>query len=461
MTKAVAQRSKGMEAVVQSAQNARALMGGSAAMRKAGERYLPKFEAEAARDYKARLAASWLFNGYRKTVRDMTGRVFDKPVEILEGPDQLEDWAKNIDLDGRDLSTFAREVFEDGLSGPGLSYIMVDAPARNREVTRSEAATANLRPYLKHISAERVLGFRSEAFANVQMLAQLRIMEEVEEPDPDDEFGVVTVEQVRVLTRHESGVEVQLYRKSGENWAPHEEPVMTGLAEITVIPFYANRSGFFTGEPLLDDLADVNVAHWQSQSDQRNILHVARCPILFAKGMGDKEDITISSTSATKTSNDAADLKWVEHSGRAIDAGRQDLKDLEFQMEAFGLQLLVGRSQSATGATLDAQKETSILAMTADQLQDALEAALGWMLEYAGIDGDVAVKVNKDFGTETLTTQQLQLMLTAVNTGNMSQETFWREISTVLRTGPIDPDAEKDEIRRDQGELTRDPEDVS
>jgi hypothetical protein len=209
---------------------------------------------------------------------------------------------------------------------------------------------------------------------------------------------------------------------------------------------------FLAASPLLDDLADVNIAHWQSQSDQRQILHVARVPILFGSGLPDDKPIVISTSQATISSEPTADLKWVEHSGAAIGAGRQDLKDLEFQMEAHGLQLLVNQAggQSATGAVLDAAKETSILSMTADALQDCLEQALQWMADYASEGAGGSVKVNKDFAANILDAQELQLLLAAVNTGNMSRETF---ISTLVNRGIIaDSVTPEDEAQRIEDE---------
>ena len=452
MTNSVAKRSKDINKMVDSAVRLRALMGGTTAMRAAGVKYLPQFKAEDGETYAERLALSWLFNATKKTVRDMTGRVFKKPVELAEDtPDQIKEWAQNIDLAGRDLSTFAREVFEDGMQS-GVSYIMVDAPARDDTVTVAQATAMNLRPYLAHLRVEDVLGWKTEVVNNTTVLSQLRIMESVGEPDPKDEFNTIQIEQVRVLDRTEQGVQTRLYRKvkdqSGkEDWQLYEEPTFSDMMEITVIPFYANRTGFFTGEPLLDDLADVNIAHWQSQSDQRNILHFARVPILFGSGRQDEEPMAISAGKMTTAIDPAADLKWVEHSGQAIGAGRQDLKDLEFQMETLGLQLLVSRSDSATGAALDAEKETSILGMTADQLQDALEQAMIWLAEYAGLDAAPTVTVNKEFTVGMMTAQEMAVLLQAVQSGNMSRETFLRELARRgMVAADLDPADEAERI---------------
>ena len=447
MTEAVAQRSAASATMLAATQKGRALMGGTTAMRQARTTYLPQFAKESKAAYDVRLAASWLFNGYRNTVKDMTGRVFSKPVEIVEGDARLEEWADNIDMQGRDLSTFARQVFEDALSGPGISYIMVDAPPRQGTVTQAAAIAQNLRPYMVSLRVEDILGWRAETIANVVTLTQIRIAEKITIQDPSDEFKDASIDQIRVLDRLPNGVQTRLYRKQAgsQKWMEYEAAtVNTAIREITVVPFYANRTGFFTGEPMLDDLSDVNIAHWQSQSDQRNVLHYARVPILFGAGMDAKAAITIGATEAVMASDANAKLAWVEHSGKSIEAGRQDLKDLEFQMETFGLQMLTARTnaQSATGEALDANKETSQLSMTADALQHALEQALEWMAMYGAMQPEVTVSVNKDFGVSFMTAQEVTALLSAVKDGALSRETFLKEL---IRRGVIRSDLDADE----------------
>ena len=98
--------------------------------------------------------------------------------------------------------------------------------------------------------------------------------------------------------------------------------------------------------------------------------------------------------------------------------------------------------------------------MTADQLQDALEQALIWMGQYGGVDvGEGAVVVNKDFGVSMLDAQMLTAMLSAVNTGQMSRETFLREMKRrgVVRSD-LDIEEEMQRIEDDgEGLMTQPP----
>ena len=445
MSDSVAKRTEAAQALYDAAQVGRALMSRTKGMRGRGEEYLPKFEGESYEAYKARLNSSFLFNGFRKTVKDMTGRVFTKSVEI-EG-ETLSEEEQNIDGQGNDLSAFCRNVFENALGGAGITFIMVDAPPREGTVTQAQAQEMNLRPYLVHVPVEELLGWKTTAVGSKTMLSQFRIMESVEEEDPDDEFASVKVDQVRVLTLEDGRVGIRTYRKAAQSdkWELHRE-YPTDATEITVAPFYADRTGFMMAEPPLQDLADKNVEHWQSSSDQRSILHFARVPILHAAGRDQEEPLVISAGMATTSRDPQAKLEWVEHNGRAINAGRDDLKDLEWQMQVLGLQLLVAGTETATGASLDAAKETAPLAMMADNLKDTVEQALKWFTAYQGGEQEITVTVNKDFGVSMLTAQDVTALLTAVNTGLMSKETALKEMA---RRGFISEDTNiADELER-------------
>src|SRR5690606_8734809 len=146
----------------------------------------------------------------------------------------------------------------------------VEHPRAEGVRTRAEEIAAGLRPYAVLIKPEQVLGWRNEG----GILAQFRYMEAVEETD--GEFGVNTVQQVRVL---EPGSWREYRADKNGTWSLHDEGT-TSLSRIPLVTFYTGRTGFMTAWPPLIELAYLNVKHWQSQSDQDNILHTIRVPIL-------------------------------------------------------------------------------------------------------------------------------------------------------------------------------------
>lgn len=411
------------------AKKIRDLIGGTTAMRSAGPLYLPKYPAEESDAYAARLRRSVLFNAVGKTVDDMTGRVFRDAIKL--GDDvhaKIVPLVEDIDFTGRHLNVFARDAFRDAMQ-TGIGFILTDMPPAiqnedGRPVTIAQEQASGHRPYMVFIPLERVIGWKSERINNVETLTQFRVTETVIEPDGD--FNEKEVEQVRLIERGHWTT----WRKNdkADNWIVHQSGTIS-ISDIPIVPVYLNRTAFMQGTPPLDALADISIAHWQSASDQRNLLTLARVPILVASGFTADDRIQIGAAHAIQTTNSDAKLAYVEHSGAAIGAGRDDLKDLEFQMQQMGLQLLVPQpgAKTATGELHDHSKEVSQLAMMANALQDAIEQALGYMAEFMGLPREAggSVIVNTDFGV--MPTADVDTLISAVRAELISRETFWLE----------------------------------
>ena len=396
---------------------------GGDAMRKAGKTYLPQFPQEDDDSYNARLASSWLFNGIRKTVKDMTGKLFGKPVTLAMPDDNpLTDIMSNVDLEGRDLSNFAQDVFKAGLK-QGISFIMVDAPRRpDGELTAGQVAAMGMRPSMTLVPLTSVIGWQWKNINNKPQLVQFRIAETAEDPDRV-EFSDEVVDQVRVLDLIDGRVQVRIYRTvSATNKGSATvsglqlvDTYTTDQTEIMLTPFYTDRVGYLAAVSPLDDLAEINLAHWRSQSDQANIMHHARAPMKFFHGYTAEDMVAFTESPgyAFVNSNEAAEAGVIEHSGQAIGAGRTELKDMEFQMQAMGLQLVISKTgnNTATGDSIDEGKANGTLTTWADNLKDALEIAVGWMADLAGVTADTDVFVNKQFAAlDHLTMDQVRDM---------------------------------------------------
>jgi hypothetical protein len=438
MAASVADKSSAVTQMEQDWDLARALLGGTRAMRAEGVRYLPKWPNEDQNGYDTRLQTATLFPAYRRTVESLTGKPFSKPVTLGEDvPQQLQDWCQDVDLEGRNLHTFAADVFESGL-GYGICGILVDYPTGEQVPTtaagvRTLAAeqAAGLRPYMVHIKPEQVLGWRAARRNGKWVLLQLRIMECVSEADGD--YGTNEVEQVRVL---EPG-KWQTYRQQlDKTWLLHAEG-MTTLKVVPFVPVYGRRTGFMTGTPPLLNLAFMNVKHWQSQSDQDTILHVARVPILVASGVEDTTGITVGASAAVKLPQGAT-LTFCEHSGKAIDAGKVSLDTLKEEMRNAGAELLVliPRITATEVASEDSKGLSDLQRMTQD-LEDSLDQALQLMADWVNLGEGGHCTVYKDFGALALTDASAQILMQSAQAGIISHETYFEEMQ---RRGSISPD---------------------
>ncbi|NQW12233.1 MAG: DUF4055 domain-containing protein [Alphaproteobacteria bacterium] len=404
------------------------LLGGTRAMRAASEKWLPREPRESLEAYRIRLTRTVLFNGLGRAIQTLSGKPFVKPAVLSDDADpRIRALARDLDLGGRDLGGFARDVLRAALTD-GLTHILVDFPTGGEiGETLADEIERGARPYLVHVPARELIGWR---IGDDGELARVRVRETVMERDGP--WGERAVEQIRVL---EPG-RWQVWRKTegikDTVWRLHADGE-SSLEAIPLITVYAERTGFLTARPPLLDLAWLNLAHWQSSSDQRHILHVARVPILFGRNLKVGEDgIEIGPNRLILGDGDSASLSYVEHSGAAIEAGRQDLADLEDRMAVMGLDLLVHRSGgvTATERAIDAARTDSALAALVRAVEDGLSRALCLCAEWLDLDPASAgrVTLDPDSGLDAAEAQEIDLLLKARLAGEIDRETFLAEI---------------------------------
>lgn len=442
MTATVRDTSAAVDAMAEVYPLITALLGGTAAMRKAGKTYLPQWPNENNGCYANRLASATLFPAFLRTCEVLTGKPFSKPITFGDDvPEQIKQWSENIDLQGHNLHAFSAAVTFHAISY-GQCGILVDfPPTRGRLKTRADEKAAGVRPYFVHIHAQNILGWRAERINGVMTLTQLRFLEQIEEPDGP--FGERIIEQVRVLYPGKW----EIWRESDKEadaagkkvWVRHDHGATT-LKKIPYVPIYGKRTGFMQAVSPLIELAHMNVEHWQSKSDQQTILHVARVPILFGKNLGD-DDITIGSSSAVLADSADADLKYVEHTGQAIEAGRKELLDLEDRMRQTGAELLVIKPSNRTVVQTVADNEAGMCALQriASDVEDGLDQALQLLAEWVRLPEGGHVSIFSDFGVASLAEASLDLLRDMNVDGTLSDESLYREAQ---RRGVITPDVD-------------------
>lgn len=422
------------------------LMGGTTAMRNAGKAYLPKWPKEDDDSYRFRLKNSTLLPAFSETVANMTGRVFAEPIILKNDvPGSIVELCEDIDSQGNNLQAWAAWLFTEGLSH-GMAFALVEFPRtideNGKQIyrTRADEISANIRPYVVSIKCKQVLGWQVDAVNGKPQLTQFRYAESVTEKDPKNEFGSVTIEQIRVLVPGGWSV----YRKTGENgeWAIHKQGT-NSLRYIPVAIFYTKRTGFMESSPPLMELAHLNVKHWQSQSDQDNITHVARVPLLVSIGVSDSVDqetgkavpweMTVGSSAAVRIDNPDGELKYVEHSGAAIQAGRDSLSDLKDEMRMAGAKLLqkeaARQTKTATQAGEEAAQENSPLQKMAGLMQDCITQILQFFADYNNEKSGGTCLVRGNFDIDYAPEVNLPILKSMADAGYISKQTLFEEIT--------------------------------
>lgn len=391
----------------------RAVRGGTEALRNAGIKYLPKEPGESTESYKRRLARSFLTNYTDKTAKNLASKPFTRPIVVKSEAHQelADEYVKSVDGKGTSLTGLSSTVFEDALWN-GSSFIAVDC------------AVQGGRPYAYHLSGDHILGYRLD---EDDRLTEIRIQEKA--VVGDGEWGEKEVSRVRVFKRDGETVTWSLYDEDGTALVVDQA---FALKEIPVVAVHSSAvvaSGELFASPPLKDLAFMNIQHYQESSDQSNILRIARVPVLFASGVAEDAAIAIGSEYAIKGES-GADLKYVEHSGAAIGAGRDSLKDLEAKMQSYGSDMLEnnGAVETATGRALRAGETNNRIAMIALNLASAVERALGWIAYFNKVaEPDFHVDINTEYGINS-SAEELTALANARTMGDLSQEDYLQEL---------------------------------
>ena len=410
------------------------LIEGTGAMRDAGERYLPRHAEESGANYDERLERTTLFNMTELTLDSLVGKPFSDPVKLNDDvPDQIRNLAKDIDLQGNNVSTFARNWFREGLA-KSFAHVLVDFPQMTQEEqqgrTLADDRIDGRRPYWLLIKPENVIFASSENINGREVLTHVRILEEhvvrngfVEE---------ITI-RIRVL---EPGIfevweQVKTKKTRKITWVMVDSGTTT-LNFIPLVTFYANRRGLTLGKPPLEDLAFLNIRHWQSTADQINVLTVARFPMLAVAGATDQTGTTMAigpkQLLGTKDANGR--FYYVEHTGRAIESGRQDLMDLEQMMASYGAEFLKRRpgNVTATERALDSSESMGSLRDITVRFVDAVEKVLDITATWLGLEDGGTVDIRTDFGPGRISAELLKTLLEARKNGDLSREDFLEQL---------------------------------
>jgi len=417
------------------------IIGGTESMRAAGKALLPQEEGESDKAYANRLLRSVFYNRYAKAVREVTGKIIEGGFQLSgDISPELITMLEDCDHEQRDLNQFLSEVCQESVI-KGVSYVLVEYPVTAGAIlTREQEQQANIRPYLVHIKPEQLFYFQ----ATEGQLEVIRFFEDIVE-----EVSVVT--QIREITPNTWSTYRQ--NEKGE-WAILDSGEMT-LGAIPLVALYARRTGFMSARPPLEDLMHINIKHWQSSSDQSHILHVARVPILFGTGLED--GIFEMGPNRLVRAEQGATLSFVEHTGKAIQAGAADLEALETQMEAMSMAPLLNSKpgvQTATAHSIDSAEAQSILQLIRLSWEDAANLLLYYFSKWSNIPVSGLVKLNSLTSSQLSPDVKLAEISKARAIGDLSRRSYLAALRDYgILSEDFDIDAEDSSVSLEMGSV--------
>lgn len=386
------------------------LLGGTYKIRKGHRKYLPQEPREQDISYDARLLRSVLAPYYVRLERMLAGMLTRKPVRLDDVPDVIREQLFDVDLQGNDLQTWLFAVSRVCIRY-GHVGVLVDAPA----------AGQNGRPYWVTYTPRDILGWRTELKDGKQELTQLRLAEKI--VVPDGLYGEKQVEQVRVLTP--GAFEIHQKDQKGDFVIVDEG--RTSLSEIPFSVAYSNRMGVLESLPPLADIAELNLQHYQVQSDLSNQLHISAVPMLALFGFPAAAEEISAGPGEAMALPEGSDAKYIEPAGNSYDAQFRQLDRIAEQINALGLASILGSKLSAETAEakrIDRSQGDSTMMVVAQQMQDIIDNCLRFHAEYMQERTAGSSLVNRDFMGIRLEPQEIQALLQLYTAGTITQETL-------------------------------------
>ena len=386
------------------------LLGGTYKIRKGHRKFLPQEPRELDEAYDNRLQRSVLAPYYVRLERMLAGMLTRKPVRLDDVTDQIREQLFDVDLQGNDLQSWlystARLCIRYGHVG-----VLVDAPKSGN----------NGRPYWISYSPRDILGFRTELSDGAQKLSQLRLFEKV--VVADGLYGEKQVEQVRVLT---PGA-FEIFQKDQKGDFRLVDEGTTSLSEIPFSVAYSNRIGVLESFPPLADIAELNLQHYQVQSDLGNQLHISAVPMLALFGFPAAAEEISAGPGEALALPEGASASYIEPAGNSYDAQFRRLDQIVSQINDLGLAAVMGAklaAETAESKRIDRSQGDSTMMVLAQQMQDMIDNCLRFHADYLQESQAGSSLVNRDFMGARLEPQEIQALLQLYTAGTVTQETL-------------------------------------
>lgn len=325
--------------------------------------HIIKYEAEKQDSYDRRRKRAPFNPSFKNAVDKNASMPFRQEI-VIKGDDGNEQLAKikdNVDGRGNDLSSWTKNALRNAIK-QGVVYALVDFPAFGKNETRLDEIKKGARPTFRLIPRENLFAWSATDGSNGQKeLTHIRFYET--RITPVGEYGQVeniyihawwpdrweiwkgTINSRKNKTKTNkvifesimSGFELEELgnnpKLKKESFGEHD------FKTIPLFPWYTKYLDFMEAESALMELARVNVDHFNGASDQENVLKIVRVPQFVMTGLSATEvkySYDFSTTNALKLRSKEAKVSFAEHSGKGIDAGRQDLVDKENLMAQLG-----------------------------------------------------------------------------------------------------------------------------
>lgn len=395
---------------------------GEDAIKLKGEDYLPspstahhKFDEYERRTYEA-FKTRTPFTNFTAQIKDCLHGMLEYRKARIDAPISVKEKGilDNIDLQGNSLDQLISNVVNDVLI-TGFGGILIDLPKVSSNISVLNAERAGIRPYIAYYNAESIINWDYRIIRGVKTFSYVVLEEEVS--SNENEFSHKTHKQYRVLRLNKSGFcEQEIYRiekdDSGNDITISESTVIVTIngSPINYIPFVMLPFSEPV-KPLLYDIANLNIHHYQVSADYMNGTHLTSRPTGWFTGhtpevdaSGEPIPVIVGSDVFWQLPEPEAKVGVCTFSGEGIEHLERALDRLESQIITLGSHIISAEKKTAENkdtVALHRQGEDAKLATYGRYLSYRFTEILKILCSWCGCTDDelsnVLVELNTDF----------------------------------------------------------------
>lgn len=386
---------------------------GQRAVKKAGERHLPRLTGQTNDEYEAYKKRALFYSITSKTLSALVGMALDEP-PTLTYPDKMASYFED-DAGTQFYEMFATTVQE--LSLMGRFGVLVDRPA------------AGGAPYFTMYPTECIINWRLSDDKKFEMVV---LMENILEQDVQDEYQVTIKTQYRKLEIINGQLQITTY-KTGDKAEVFEssQPVTitnTGIA-MKYIPFVCatpNGLDIAPCKPPMLDIVNVNLSHYRTSADLEHGRHFTGLPTPWITG-AEAASMHIGSTKAWVIPSHQAKVGFLEFTGQGLQSLEKALNEKQGQLASMSARLIDNSSKGSEAAEtvrLRYMSETASLKTVVRSAQALLNRAYSIAQEMESISGELLITLNMDFLDGRLTAADVKAWTEAYLKRGISKEIF-------------------------------------
>lgn len=420
------------------------VMAGEQAVKLAGEIYLPKLSGQDDTEYKKYKSRGTFYNATSRTSTGFHGAIMRKKPTVEGIPDNFDPYLKSFTKDGKSFNVFVsllvKDVIDLGFCGAMADMLMGASP----------------KPYVSLYHPLDIINTAVDIVDGREKLVWITLAEVAYEKKADDPYEFNIIDLVREYLLIDGQVVVRLWKKDQEDDSWYRVQMLNsagelvdelypvrvggkGLDEIPFVFFGAVSNSRIPPKPPLLDVANLNIKHWQLNVDYYHGLHFCALPTPWLAGFPKDTVVYIGPEKALVTTDADAKCGYLEFTGQGLRAVKDALNDLEKNMAVVGSRVLEEQkrqTEAAETARLRSSGDTATLSTIVSSVEEGTKQLLKYFGYWLGtpVENPV-VKLNTDFVSAKLGSDEVIALLHAIQAGVISQDSFLYQ----LKQGEILP----------------------